>query len=149
MCWWHESMMEYSGIRSQNFVWPENSLSKSNPWCLILQFSQLKLEQFELSGTVLESSEPADFKTVLGDPKRWSFIGDIDKNATGEFFWDTLQFIKWCWRMQPVLQYQWRGEHVDKDRKVKGGKGGNAAKLLDGELRKRRQSESYAKKVIS
>ena len=49
--------------------------------------------------------------------------------------------------MQPVLQYQWRGEHVDKDRKVKGGKGGNAAKLLDGELRKRRQSESYAKKA--
>ena len=29
--------------------------------------------------------------------------------------------------MQPVLQYQWRGEHVDKDRKVKGGKGGKAA----------------------
>ena len=31
--------------------------------CLVLQFSQLKLEQFELSGT-----------------------GDIDKNATGAFF---------------------------------------------------------------
>ena len=78
--------MKYSGIRSQNFVWPENILAKSNPWCQKLQFSQLKLEQFELSGTVLESSEPADFKTVLGDPKKWRFIGDINKNATGEFF---------------------------------------------------------------
>ena len=69
-------MMEYS----------ENSLAKSNPWCLNLQFSQLKLEQFELSGTVLESSEPADFKTVLGEPKNWHFQGVINKNATGEFF---------------------------------------------------------------
>ena len=70
--------MEYLGKRSQNFVWPEKY-----PWCLIFQFSKLKLEQFELSGTVLESSEPADFKTVFGDPKKWHFIVDINKNATG------------------------------------------------------------------
>ena len=67
-------------------IWPENIIARSNPWCLILQFSWLKIDQFELSGTVLESWDPADFKTVLEKPKRWSFIGDINKNATGEFF---------------------------------------------------------------
>ena len=31
-------------------------------------------------------SEPADFKTVLGEPKKWCFRGDINKNTNGEFF---------------------------------------------------------------
>ena len=34
----------------------------------------------------MDSWDPADFKTVFEKPKRWTFIGDIDKNATGYFF---------------------------------------------------------------
>ena len=67
-------MKKYLGKISQNFVWPEKY-----PCCPILQFSQLKIEQFELSGRVLESSEPADFQTVLTFLIWWRFRGVINE----------------------------------------------------------------------
>ena len=70
-------------------IWPKYIIARSNSWCLILQFSWLKTDQFELSGTVLKLWYTAVFKTVIEKPKRWSFLGVIDKIATGAFFFGT------------------------------------------------------------
>ena len=45
--------------------------------CRKPQISQPKLGQFQHSGVVLESSERADFKTVIGFEIWGRFIGDI------------------------------------------------------------------------
>ena len=54
-----------------------------------IQFSQLIVGQMSKSGTVLESWECADFKTVP-DFETWRFDREIEEKRKGQFFMDTL-----------------------------------------------------------
>ena len=57
-----------------------------HPLCLLSQFSQLIVGQMSKSGTVLESWECADFKTVP-DFEIWArFDGEMEENRKGQFF---------------------------------------------------------------
>ena len=60
---------------------------RKHPQCLLSQFSQLIVGQMSKSGTVLESWERADFKTVP-DFEIWArFDGEIEEKWKGQFFY--------------------------------------------------------------
>ena len=64
--------------------------------CLLSQFSQLIVGQISKSGTVLESWEHADFKTVP-DFEIWArFDGDIEVKQKGPFLWKCCRDGRGC-----------------------------------------------------
>ena len=61
--------------------------NRKHPQCLFSQFSQLIVFQISKSGTVLESWERADFKTVP-DFEIWArFDGEIKEKQKCQFFY--------------------------------------------------------------
>ena len=66
---------------------PENVKTENDPWCLLPQFSQLLVGQMSKVGSVLKSSEQADFKTDLPFWIWWRFEVVIARKQTGRFFW--------------------------------------------------------------
>ena len=63
--------------------------NEDDPWCLLLQFSQLLLGRISKVRSVLKSLEPADFKTDLTFWIWWRFEVVIANKTKKKKFWET------------------------------------------------------------